>query len=212
MNRPGQEGMTMDSGSYRASDADRNQVVDVLQAAYVGGRITLTEHTERTEAALRARTFADLAALTGDLVPVPVPVPPSAPAPAPAPHLVRTEGASAASDQLSTVMSTVKRNGPWRVRRHSVANNLMGSIHLDLTQATFDASVVEVNGTTMLGTLFLRVPAGTTIRDETTKVLGSTSIKDVGEPDPSMPTVVISGTNVLGDVKVRGPKKPSRWH
>ena len=112
---------------------------------------------------------------------------------------------------MSTVMSTVKREGSWRVRAHSVANNVMGDIKLDLTQATFDAPVVEVTGTQLMGSMVLRVPLGVTIVDEVTNVLGETSIKDIGEPDPSMPTIVLKGTNIMGDIKVRGPKKPSRW-
>ena len=50
-----------------------------------------------------------------------------------------------------------------------------------------------------------------TIVNEVTNVLGDTSIKDIGEPDPAMPTIVLKGTNIMGDIKVRGPKKPSRW-
>jgi hypothetical protein len=26
-----------------------------------------------------------------------------------------------------------------------------------------------------------------------------------------MPTIVLKGTNIMSDIKVRGPKKPSRW-
>ena len=121
------------------------------------------------------------------------------------------EGALDEPDRMSTVMASVKRTGPWRIRAYSVANNLMGSIHLDLTEATFDAPVVEINGTHLMGSLFVRVPLGTNIRDETTKVLGETSIKDIGDPDPSMPTVVIRGTNLMSGIKVRGPKKPLGW-
>ena len=106
----------------------------------------------------------------------------------------------------------MKRNGPWRIRQHSVANNVMGSIKLDLTQATFDASVVEISGTHLMGAMTVRVPLGTNVRDETTKVLGDTSIKDIGDPDPAMPTIVITGTNIFSEIKVRGPKKPPRWH
>ena len=121
------------------------------------------------------------------------------------------EGAVSESDRLSTIMASTKREGPWRVRRHSMANNVMGSIHLDLTQATFDAPVIEISGTHLMAAMTVRVPLGTNVRDETTKVLGDTSIKDVGDPDPTMPTVVITGTNVMSDIKVRGPKKPPPW-
>ena len=195
-------------GRFRASDADRDQVAEVLHTAYAEGRITLEEHAERTQAALEAKTFDDLTGLTADLVPqqsLPV-------------HrdstgrqLVITEGANPNSDKFSTVMSTVKRDGNWRVRAHSIANNVMGDIKLDLTEATFDAPVVEISGTQLMGSLVLRVPAGVTIVDEVTNVLGETTVKDVGEPDPAMPTIVLRGTNIMSDIKVRGPKPPKKW-
>jgi hypothetical protein len=71
--------------------------------------------------------------------------------------------------------------------------------------------VVEVTGTQLMGSMVLRVPPGVTIVNEVTNVLGDTSIKDIGDPDPTMPTIVLKGTNIMGDIKVRGPKKPSRW-
>ena len=198
----------MTPGSYRASDADRDQVAEVLNSAYAEGRLTLEEHQERSQAALEAKTFDDLTTLTTDLVPLqalPVHTNPTGR------QLVVSDGANPEVDTMSTVMSTVKREGSWRVRAHSVANNVMGDIKLDLTRATFDAPVVEVTGTQLMGSMVLRVPLGVTIIDEVTNVLGETSIKDVGEPDPSMPTIVLKGTNIMSDIKVRGPKKPSRW-
>ena len=197
----------MTPGSYRASDADRDQVAEVLNSAYAEGRLTLDEHQERTQTALQAKTFDDLTDLTADLVPLQ-----SLPVHAPAGRqLVVRDGANPDSDKMSTVMSTVKREGSWRIRAHSVVNNLMGDIKLDLTQATFDAPVVELTGTQLMGSMLLRVPPGVTIVNEVTNVMGETSIKDIGEPDPSMPTIVLKGTNIMSDIKVRGPKKPSRW-
>lgn len=198
----------MTSGSYRASDADRDQVAEVLHTAYAEGRITLDEHADRTQAALIAKTFDDLAALTADLVPqglAPLPVDSTQR------QLVVTDGANPDDEKLTAVMSTIKREGSWRIRAHSIANNVMGDIKLDLTQATFDAPVVAISGTQLMGSLQLRVPRGVTIVDEVTHVLGGTSIKDIGEPDPSMPTIVLRGTNIMSDIKVRGPKKPSGW-
>jgi hypothetical protein len=198
----------MTPGSYRASDAARDRVAEVLHSAYAEGRITLEEHSERTQAVLQAKTFDDLAELTADLVPqqsLPLHTNPTDT------QLVVAEGATPQPDTMSTVMSTVKREGSWRVRAHSVTNNVMGDIRLDLTGATFDAPVVEITGTQLMGSLVLRVPSGVTIVDEVTNVLGETSIKDVGEPDPAMPTIILKGTNILSEIKVRGPKKPSRW-
>jgi hypothetical protein len=51
----------------RASDADRDRVVDVLRAAAGDGRLTADEFNERMEAALSSRTLGELAVLTADL-------------------------------------------------------------------------------------------------------------------------------------------------
>ena len=49
-------------GRLRASDADRDRVVDALKAAYVQGLLTTDELAARTSQALAARTYADLTA------------------------------------------------------------------------------------------------------------------------------------------------------
>lgn len=60
----------------RVSDADRQDVVDILQEHTAAGRLSLNEFTARVDAANRAVTHADLVPLTADL-PTPVPaVPP----------------------------------------------------------------------------------------------------------------------------------------
>lgn len=51
----------------RASDEDRERVVDELREHAAVGRLTIGELEERTEQALRAKTLRDLAALTVDL-------------------------------------------------------------------------------------------------------------------------------------------------
>src|SRR6185312_13435997 len=67
-----------DSGSVatRASDRERDAVVQRVQDAFAEGRLDDTEFDERSRAALTAKTHADLDALLADL--------PAAPGPAPA--------------------------------------------------------------------------------------------------------------------------------
>lgn len=57
----------------RASDADREHVVDALQAAFAEGRLTWGELDDRLRAATAARTWQQLTQLTADL-PAPAPV------------------------------------------------------------------------------------------------------------------------------------------
>ena len=51
-------------GQIRASDADREQAVDLLKSAFVQGRLAKDEFTKRVGGALTSRTHAELAALT----------------------------------------------------------------------------------------------------------------------------------------------------
>jgi hypothetical protein len=60
----------------RASDADREQVVDVLKAAFVQGRLVKDELDARAGQAFASRTYAELAAVTADIPAVPTGVQP----------------------------------------------------------------------------------------------------------------------------------------
>ena len=51
----------------RASDSDRDRVVDALREHGAAGRLTTEELEERTDLALAARTMGELDALLGDL-------------------------------------------------------------------------------------------------------------------------------------------------
>jgi hypothetical protein len=57
----------MTDPELRASDVDRERVVEQLQAHAGEGRLSVEELEERTERALGARTVGDLAALRSDL-------------------------------------------------------------------------------------------------------------------------------------------------
>jgi hypothetical protein len=51
----------------RAADADRDQVAGILGVAYTEGRLSKDEYDARLEAALSARTYADLDRVVTDL-------------------------------------------------------------------------------------------------------------------------------------------------
>ena len=69
MAEPGDE-MATDVGGHsqqRASNTEREQVIDLLKAAYVQGRLAMDEFDLRVGWALTSRTYAELAALTADI-------------------------------------------------------------------------------------------------------------------------------------------------
>ena len=66
-------------GHLRASDADRDRVLDILKAAFVQGRLIKDELDLRAGQTLASRTYAELAAITADIPVAPVEPPPLRP-------------------------------------------------------------------------------------------------------------------------------------
>jgi|HubBroStandDraft_4_1064222.scaffolds.fasta_scaffold45612_2 hypothetical protein len=69
MTGPGDETRTptVGRGRMRASNAEREQVIDTLKAAFVDGRLTKDELDTRVGQTIAARTYAELAAVTADI-------------------------------------------------------------------------------------------------------------------------------------------------
>lgn len=59
----------------RASDEDRQRVIDALQRHAEAGRLTLDEFSDRVRDVYSARTLGELAVVTRDLPAAPVPAP-----------------------------------------------------------------------------------------------------------------------------------------
>jgi hypothetical protein len=67
----------LNHGRLRASDADREQVIDALKVAFVQGRLTKDELDMRVGWAFASRTYAELTAITADIAaPLLAPRPP----------------------------------------------------------------------------------------------------------------------------------------
>jgi hypothetical protein len=58
---------SQDPGRVRASHADRDQVVALLKAAFVQGRLTKDELEDRVGQTFASRTYAELAVITADI-------------------------------------------------------------------------------------------------------------------------------------------------
>jgi len=128
----------------RASNADREQVVDTLKEAFVQGRLTKDEFDSRVANALAARTYADLAPLSTDLPAAPaVARPPGRPASArPANNAVRNGARVIAA-------TTVLTAGLWAAALLSPAGSqALGGLVFAVTFIWF--GVVILAGSAML--------------------------------------------------------------
>jgi len=144
--------------------------------------------------------------LTRDLVVVAAPTP----AAQPTAYAVDPSAPSGEVDRMVGIFGGAERKGKWRIRRQTEAYALFGGIDLDLREAVFESQVVEIRGFWCFGGMEIKVPAGIEVRDQTSGIFGGTEIKDLGEPQPGAPVLVLKGVSLFGGVSVRGPKQSRR--
>ncbi|MFI6732939.1 DUF1707 domain-containing protein [Nonomuraea sp. NPDC050451] len=183
-----------DPGGLRASDAEREAVVEQLRVASVEGRLTLAELTDRTEAAYTATTHAELALLTQDLPAGATP----APAPAPTPSGRKRRW-------FVGVMGDSKRRGTWRIDQELGAVAVMGDVLLDLREAEVRTDMVDIMAVSVMGDVKIIVPDGVNVDLDGMAVMGDKRV-DVLQAAPGMnvPVVRVRAYAVMGDVKVIG--------
>src|ERR1700685_472317 len=118
------------SPALRASDADRDRVIELLRAALADGRLDAAEFDERLDAALAARTIDALAPLTPDLIA----------APGGTIALTRPRAGTPAEPaaELLTVNErhgSVRRDGRWTLPHRLALRTVWCDVLLDLTNA-----------------------------------------------------------------------------
>ena len=131
----------------RASDADRDRVIDILRAATADGRLTADEFNERMEAALASRTFRELAPLTADLATASAR---RAPEPEPAEDVIRI-------DQRG---GSVQRTGRWVVPLRMELRPSWCDVTIDFTDAVIRHDTLLVDMRMRGGSLILVVGPG----------------------------------------------------
>ena len=191
-------------GGLRASDADRRLVEEVLNTAFVDGRLTKDELDERLGLVWQAKTFDELAPVTTDLVPG-TPTPQYA---TPAVHhdapLVDATGLTSGQDTISIVLGEQKRTTAWRMAPRTHVNLVLGEVVLDLNEAVLETNTPVINANIFLGELTIFVPAGVRVVNQINAVLAETNVKGVPNDGASI-TLTLTGTTILGEVSILGP-------
>jgi Domain of unknown function (DUF1707) len=118
------------SPALRASDADRDRIIELLRAAVADGRLDQAEFDERLDAALAARTIDALAPLTADLV--------AAPGSGGALTLPLAVTPAEPAAELLTIderHGSVRRDGRWTLPHRLALRTAWCDVMLDLTSA-----------------------------------------------------------------------------
>ncbi|WP_433799719.1 DUF1707 SHOCT-like domain-containing protein [Actinomycetospora sp. CA-084318] len=129
--------------AVRASDAEREQVADLVRRAVGDGRLTMVEGDERQRAAYAATFRHELAPITADLAPLPEPTA------RPARPVVGTERPD--SSGSVAVMSGADRSGTWTPGLTHRAVSVMGGTSLDLRHANLDTRGLTLQVVSVMG-------------------------------------------------------------
>jgi hypothetical protein len=200
----------------RASDTDRDQVVEVLRDALMSGRLSQDEHAERLELTLNARTLGELEPITVDLAIPGQPFRPAAAMAAPATGRVPIEEPTGAQDSFELVVGIFggsERKGRWRVKRRTNVLAMFGGCDLDMSSAVFEGREVTVYAFAIFGGIDITVPQGVEIRNQGVGIMGGYGVSGgQDEIDPTAPVVVLKGLALFGGVgaKVFKPKKSKK--
>jgi hypothetical protein len=196
-----------DRNLLRASDADREQVTEMLREAAGHGRITLDELDTRLDATHAAKTYAELEVITRDL-----------PFEGSAALATSTSGAfpverigGTPGHRLSlAILSGARRKGTWVVPPVYTAVAFLGGVEMDLREARFSEREVKIRAYCLLGGVDIVVPEDIEVDVAGVGIMGGFDHKESSTGLPSAPRVRITGFAMLGGVNVKRKTKKKR--
>lgn len=206
----------------RATDDQRNLVVNELSAAISRGQLTLSEFEERSTLAWSARFLDELQELVGDiqLAGSSLSLPPQAAVastavPASASSAVArirslVTGQPGGSSLSMSIMGGANRTGSWLCPREHISITIMGGNTIDLREASFEDKDITINAFTLMGGIDIIAPEGFRVICEGVGIMGgfdASTSPDSTIPQSSLPhdapTLRIGGIALMGGVTVQ---------
>jgi len=197
---PGSGVAAVSGAGTRASDRERDAVVQRVQDAFAEGRLDDAEFDQRTRAALTARTHAELDTLLADL--------PAAAGPAGTPAI-----AGHRPGRLAIALkSSVRRAGRWRVPERYTTVVYKGGGWLDLRAAELTGPVTTFLAVAYKSRVTILVPASVRVEMTGFGVTQGTEEDDPGYQLPAdAPVIHVRGVAYKGAVEIttRPPERPA---
>ncbi len=171
-------------------------MISLLSEAAGDGRLTLSEHAERSERALAARTLGELVGLTSDLA-----LPSGQPI-----QLYQRRSVTA-------LFARERRQGRWVVPSSFPVTAFFGDVVLDLRYAILQSQRVTIHATAIAGQIKLIVPPEIDVEMGGRSVLGVRTVrgrqKAVAQTPPK--GVIEIRSRTLGGAVKATTVRPPRW-
>lgn len=175
--------------AIRASDREREDVVEKLSEHATTGRLTLSELEQRVEHAFTATTRDELAKLTADL-------PDTSTASAP----VRQRKAT---KWITAIMGGSDKRGRWRVAERVNAVAIMGGHDIDLRDAELESEHTTIVAFSLMGGHDIYVPDSVDVEVGGFSIMGGTGERGSRrQPRPGAPHIRILVYNLMGGTDI----------
>ena len=184
----------------RASDADRERVVEVLRRAASDGQLTVEELEERVPVAYAARTRKELERLTADLS-------------TQAAHeaVPSSTDAGEGTRWVVSIMGGHDKRGRWRLASRCTVLNIMGGSDIDLNDAELAGPLTQLSMYSIMGGGEIRVPRGVDVEVSNFALMGGNDVKLGDEvAPPGAPTIHIRLVSIMGGSGVARGRKPTK--
>ena len=195
----------------RASHADRDCIIDVLNKAAGEGRLSLEELEERIDAAAGARYQSELRELVRDLPEGQVQQPTSA-----GPLVPRLRAVAQNTPVLHAAWVSIVRAGDWNVPEWLVVEPAWSAVVLNMLEAVPPPGgeiVIEIRGG--WGSFVLILPEGWAVDrselENSSDWASSTTIDALSNPAIGKPLVRLIGDARASRVSVRGERWWDSW-
>ncbi|WP_020575235.1 DUF1707 SHOCT-like domain-containing protein [Actinopolymorpha alba] len=171
----------------RASDSERERVVELLSEHAAAGRLTLAELEERAHHAYHAKTHAELAVLTRDL---PERI---------TPPKVRRK----VTRWFVAIMGGSNRRGRFRLSGSVNTIAIMGGDNLDLRDAEVDGDELVINAFAVMGGTDIYVPDSVEVVVEGFSLMGGNDERGSRRPARhGAPLIRIRAYSLMGGIDV----------
>jgi hypothetical protein len=185
----------------RASDAEREQAAEVLNAALADGRLSVAEHSQRLDTLYQAKTHAEIAPLIDDL--------PSASAVArPARQVDLTPG-SRRRRPIIAIFGGATRRGRWQAEPKMIAVTVFGGATIDFREADLPQQEITLNCMSAFGGVQIVVPPEMRVIDSGIAIFGGRDVRAGGPEaaDPGAPVLRLTGLTIFGGLDVRHKRR-----
>ncbi|MFD1546685.1 DUF1707 SHOCT-like domain-containing protein [Nonomuraea guangzhouensis] len=189
------------SPALRASDAERDRIIELLHAAVADGRLDPVEFDERLDGALAARTIDALTPLISDLI--------AAPGSGGALALPLAGTPAEPAAELLTIKErhgSVRRDGRWTLPHRLALRTAWCDVTLDLTSAVRSAPELVIELRVSGGNVELVLAPGIVVNANELSVRHSTVAisRDAGDNTPETLHVRLVG-------RMRHGRLDTRW-